>query len=148
MGWAMSIADILRHKTGDAAGVVTVNPAATVTAALAALAEHNIGALLVVDDGGLRGILSERDIVRRLAATGATTLDEPVSNLMTTDVVTCGPRDAVDAIAETMTARRIRHMPVLDGEQLVGIVSIGDVVLNRIRQLEQDRGQLEQYIAG
>lgn len=145
----MSIADILRHKSGGgAAGVVTVDPTVTVTAALATLAEHNIGALLVVDDGGLRGILSERDVVRRLAVAGAGALEEPVSELMTADVVTCSPRDAVDAIAETMTSRRIRHMPVLDGDELVGIVSIGDVVLSRIRQLEQDRGQLEQYISG
>lgn len=143
----MSIADILRHKSGSG-DVVTVDPSVTVTAALSTLAEHNIGALVVVDDTGLRGIVSERDIVRRLAATGAGALEQPVAELMTSDVVTCAPHDAVDAIAETMTARRIRHMPVLDGTELVGIVSIGDVVLSRIRQLEKDRGQLEQYIAG
>jgi CBS domain-containing protein len=115
---------------------------------VAALAEHNIGALLVVDDGELKGVISERDIVRRLASSGEAILDQPVSELMTSDVVTCTISDSVDSIAETMTAKRIRHMPVMDGGRLVGIVSIGDVVLSRIRQLEHDRGQLEQYIVG
>jgi CBS domain-containing protein len=86
--------------------------------------------------------------VRQLGARGAGVLDQPVSTIMTASVVTCTSQDSIDSIAETMTQRRIRHMPVMDGDQLAGIVSIGDVVSHRMRQLEKDRGQLEQYISG
>ena len=146
----MKISDILRHKhTAPGSGVVTSAPSDTVTALLAALAEHNVGALVVVDPSGsaVTGIVSERDIVRRIAEHGADVLDRPVSAIMTTGVVSCASSDSVDSIAETMTTRRIRHMPVIDNGALTGIVSIGDVVSSRIRQLEQDRGQLEQYIS-
>lgn len=145
----MKISDILRHKSG--ADVVTIVPTDTVTTLLAALAEHNIGALLVTDGdagGSVVGIVSERDVVRRIAASGASVLEQPVSEIMTTSVLSCTSEDAVDAIAVTMTERRIRHMPVIDDDSLVGIVSIGDVVSSRMRQLEQDRGQLEHYISG
>jgi CBS domain-containing protein len=147
----MKIADILRHKASAAGGtvpVVTIEPTGTIADVAAALAEHNIGALLVVNDGNLEGVLSERDIVRQLAASGSAILDRSVGELMTRDVVTCSSNDTVDSIAETMTQKRIRHMPVVDHGDLIGIVSIGDVVLSRIHQLEQDRGQLEHYIAG
>jgi CBS domain-containing protein len=147
----MKIADILRHKA-SAAGrdvpVVTIGPSGTIADAASALAENNIGALLVVEDDKLAGVVSERDIVRHLATSGAAVLERPVADLMTRDVVTCSTSDSIDSIAETMTAKRVRHMPVLDRGELIGIVSIGDVVLSRIRQLEQDRGQLEHYIAG
>jgi CBS domain-containing protein len=93
-------------------------------------------------------VVSERDVVRRLGTDGAALIDRPVRDIMTTDVFVCSSGDTIDAIAETMTARRVRHMPVVDGDRLVGIVSIGDVVSHRIRQLEKDRGQLEQYISG
>lgn len=147
----MKIADILRHKASTAGRdvpVVTIGPTGTISDVVSALAENNIGALPVVDDGSLAGVVSERDIVRHLATSGAAILNRPVADLMTRDVVTCSTSDSVDSIAETMTAKRIRHMPVLDRGELIGIVSIGDVVLSRIRQLEHDRGQLEQYIAG
>lgn len=147
----MKIADILRHKASTAGPnlpVVTIEPTATVSDVASTLAEHKIGALPVVSGGTLEGVISERDIVRHLAASGAAVLDRPVAELMTRDVVTCSSGDSVDSIAETMTAKRIRHMPVIDGGELIGIVSIGDVVLSRIRQLEHDRGHLEQYIAG
>ncbi|MGI8677866.1 MAG: CBS domain-containing protein [Jatrophihabitans sp.] len=143
----MNISDLLRRKTrGD--GVVTIAPSDTVTTLVAALAEHNVGALPVADDGRVMGIVSERDVVRHVAKHGAAVLDRPVAEIMTTSVVSCTSGDAVDDIAETMTSRRIRHMPVIDDDELIGIVSIGDVVSSRIRQLEQDRGQLEQYISG
>jgi CBS domain-containing protein len=145
----MNISDILRHKStigGDA--VATLAPTDSVGALVAALAEHNVGALVVVDAGAVTGIASERDVVRRLAADGAAVLDQPVSAIMTTSVQSCSSDDSMDAIAETMTERRIRHMPVIDQGKLTGIVSIGDVVSSRIRQLEHDRGQLEQYISG
>jgi CBS domain-containing protein len=144
----MNISDILRHKGSD---VITIAPSETVTALLAQLAEHNVGALLVRDtDAGspVVGVVSERDVVRRLADRGAELLNAPVADIMTSVVVSCASKDSIDSVAETMTERRVRHMPVIDDEQLVGIVSIGDVVSSRIRQLETDRGQLEQYISG
>jgi len=141
----MKISDILRHK-GSA--VVTIAPTGAVTTLLSELTEHKIGALVVVDGSTVIGIVSERDVVRRLDESGAAVLDGTVNDIMTTDVVSCGSQDSVDSVAETMTERRIRHMPVIDDGALQGIVTIGDVVSSRIRQLELDRGQLEQYITG
>jgi CBS domain-containing protein len=144
----VNIADILRHKqSGDRADVITIDPGETVTALLAKLAEHNVGALLVSDGEPVAGIVSERDVVRRIAARGAAVLDETVRDIMTTSIFSCSSKDSLDSIATTMTERRIRHMPVIDDGELVGIVSIGDVVSARMRQLEKDRGQLEQYIS-
>jgi CBS domain-containing protein len=147
----VNISDILRHKSADPthdSAVLTIAPVETVATLLAALAEHNVGALVVVEDADVAGIVSERDVVRRLAERGAEMLDATVSEIMSTEVVSCASKDKVDSVAETMTERRIRHMPVIDDGELVGIVSIGDVVSSRIRQLETDRGQLEQYIVG
>ncbi|PRX97366.1 CBS domain-containing protein [Allonocardiopsis opalescens] len=144
----MRIADVLRSK-GSA--VATVAPETTVRQLLARLAEHNIGAVVVVEEGTEAppaGIVSERDVVRRLHEQGAGLLDRPVSEIMTTSVVTCGPDDTVDSLTITMTEGRFRHLPVLDGGRLVGIVSIGDVVKSRISQLEHDHQQLEAYITG
>jgi CBS domain-containing protein len=153
----MKISDVLprkfRHPGSD---VVTVLPNMTVRELLSVLAEQGIGAVVVVEQGGgdpegtvaVEGIVSERDIVRRLDESGAGVLDAPVSQIMTTAVVTCGPEDELDAVAATMTERRIRHMPVVESGRLVGLVSIGDVVFSRMHQLEVDRGQLEQYITG
>jgi CBS domain-containing protein len=142
----MKISDILRHKGGT---VVTIEQSRPVSELLANLAEHGIGALLVVDESAaVVGIVSERDVVRQLHARGAAVLDGPVGEIMTNVVHTASSNDSVDSVAETMTERRIRHMPVIDDGELRGIVSIGDVVSIRIRQLETDRGQLEQYITG
>ncbi len=141
----MRIADLLRHKGSE---VATVPPGLSVTGLLDDLARHNIGAVVVVDDTDtLVGIVSERDVVRRLNERGAELLTVPVSDIMTTQVVTCGPDEGLDSLAAIMTERRIRHMPVVEDGNLVGIVSIGDVVKSRIRQLESDREQLESYIA-
>jgi CBS domain-containing protein len=146
---ALKISDILRHKKATSrAAVVTIAPTDTVTELVAALAEHNVGALIAVDGDRVVGIVSERDVVRRIAEQGPAVLDASVDTIMTTSVVSCSSGDAVDSIAETMTERRIRHMPVIDQDELVGVISIGDVVSSRIRQLETDRGQLEQYISG
>jgi CBS domain-containing protein len=142
------IADILRHKGSS---VVAVAPDDTVNTALARLAEHNIGAVLVLTgdaEPGVAGIVSERDIARQLHARGSGLLTEPVSAIMTGNVISCRSTDSVDSVAAAMTERRVRHMPVLDDGRLLGIVSIGDVVLSRMRQLEQDSRQLEQYITG
>jgi CBS domain-containing protein len=145
----MIISDILRWKaSATTADVFTIAPTDSVTALLAALAEHNVGALVVTDGGQVFGVVSERDVVRRLAEHGRDALEQRVEQLMTTEVVACTSQDQIDRIAELMTTRRVRHMPVMDGGRLTGIVSIGDVVSHRMRQLEQDRGQLEHYISG
>ncbi len=141
----MKISDILRYKGTD---VITTTPAQSVAEVAAILAEHRIGALVVVEGETVSGIVSERDIVRGLAERGAGILECAVREVMTSPVVTCTSADTVDSVAEQMTERRSRHMPVVDGEQLSGVVSIGDVVSSRMRQLEHDRGALEHYISG
>jgi CBS domain-containing protein len=141
----MQIADVLRGKlTGP--DVATTTPAATVGELLALLAHHNVGALPVVEGAELVGIVSERDVVRRLHERGRALLDATVGDLMTTDVVTCSPRDRAADLARVMTERRIRHLPVCDAGRLCGIVSIGDLVKARIDQLENEREQLASYI--
>ena len=140
----MRIADILRAK-GDQ--VATVPPQATVRDLLAALAGHNIGAVVVSPDGAvIEGIVSERDVVRRLHEHGAALLDSPVSAIMSSPVRTCAPGDAVEGLRRVMTEHRVRHLPVVDGGRLAGIVSIGDVVKSAIDQLETEREQLVGYI--
>jgi CBS domain-containing protein len=137
------IADVLRTK-GSA--VATIDPDVPVSELLRALAEHNIGAIVVVGSSGVAGSVSERDVVRRLHEAGADLLSSPVSAIMTADVFTCSPSDTVDSLTVVMTERRFRHVPVLSDGQLVGIVSIGDVVKSRIGQLEQSQDQLQAYI--
>jgi CBS domain-containing protein len=141
----MQIADVLRGKaTGS--DVATTTPAATVGELLALLHRYNVGALPVVDGGELVGIVSERDVVRHLHERGRALLDATVGDLMTSDVVTCSPRDRAADLARVMTERRIRHLPVCDDRGLIGIVSIGDLVKARIDQLENEREQLASYI--
>lgn len=141
----MRIADLLQRK---GATVATVSPGATVAELLAGLARHNVGAMVVVDaEGGIAGIVSERDVVRKLNDHGPSVLQGPVADIMTTMVASCTPDDPVDQLSVVMTERRIRHVPVLDGGRLAGIVSIGDVVKIRMEQLEQSQEQLEAYIA-
>jgi len=141
----MQIADVLR---GKAVGpdVATTTPSATVTELLALLHRYNIGAVPVVDGGQLVGIVSERDVVRQLHERGRDLVDATVADLMTSDVITCSPRDKAADLARVMTERRIRHLPVCDDRGLVGIVSIGDLVKARIDQLENEREQLASYI--
>ena len=141
----MNISDILRYKGGD---VLTITPTDPVASVAAKLAEHRIGALLVMDGETVAGIVSERDIVRGLAEKGASVLDMPARELMSSPVLTCSSADSVDTVAETMTQQRCRHMPVVDKGRLSGVVSIGDVVSSRTRQLEHDREALEHYISG
>lgn len=142
----MRISDILRNKGNQ---VVTVAPEETVRDLLASLAAHNVGALVVSADGeAIEGIVSERDIVRHLQRRGAGLLDAPVSSIMTADVHTRGPDDAVDDLSELMTRRRIRHVPVVADGRLEGIVSIGDVVKARLDELQFERDQLTNYITG
>lgn len=145
----MKISDILRNKPEHrGADVVTIPPDGTVRELLALLAEHGIGALVVTDGAATVGVVAERDVVRHLHRMGTDVLDAQVAQIMPRGVLSCRLDDDVDTIAATMTEQRTRHLPVLEGGALVGLVSIGDVVSSRMRQLEQDRGQLEQYIAG
>ena len=135
---------MVRRKGGN---VVTVRTDASVTELLGLLAEHRIGAVVVSDDGeSVHGIVSERDIVRHLQTDGAALLDAPVSQIMTSDVHTCSPEDSLDDLSAAMTERRFRHVPVVVDGKLYAIVSIGDVVKNRIDDLQAERDQLRTYI--
>jgi CBS domain-containing protein len=139
----MRIADVLRNKGSV---VATVSPETTVTELLAGLAEQNIGAMVVLGPNGLAGIVSERDVVRKLHERGAELLTRPVSEIMTSLVATCTPRDSVDDLSVLMTQNRVRHVPVVEEGQLAGIVSIGDVVKTRMEELETEQEQLQAYI--
>ena len=142
----MLIEHILQRKGRD---VVTVAADEIVTRAVAVLGEHNVGALVVAsDEGEIVGILSERDVVRALAADGPAILQRRVSDLMTAEVTTCGPRATVDELMSVMTERRIRHIPVVDEQGLAGIVSIGDIVKTRIGELETETETLHDYLSG
>lgn len=141
----MLIADILRAKGSS---VVTCGGTDTVTSLLARLADHKIGAVVVTEGTRIVGIVSERDVVRAINRSGPAVLSAPVSDLMTSPVICAAPGDSINDIASQMTNRRIRHMPVQVSGELAGIVTIGDVVAARIRELEQTRGQLENYITG
>ncbi len=140
----MLIGTILR---GKGSGVTTVTPESTVRELLAQLAERNIGAVVVSADGAtITGIVSERDVVRRLHDRGAAILDEPVSTIMTADVRTVGPGDNVEELRKAMTTHRVRHMPVVENGVLIGIVSIGDVVKSAIEELETEKASLVDYL--
>ncbi len=140
----MKIHDVIHAKSTQA--VVTISPDATVRELVALLAEHNVGALVVSEDGErVSGIVSERDVVRRLHADEAV-LDTAVRQIMTADVRTCGGNDGLTDLMQTMTEHRIRHVPVVADGKLTGIISIGDVVKNRIGELEFERDQLDSYV--
>ncbi|HVU72177.1 MAG TPA: CBS domain-containing protein [Mycobacteriales bacterium] len=140
----MRISDVLRTK---GSGAHTISPDAYVTDLIAELAEHHVGALVVSGDGStVAGIVSERDIVRRLHSAGAEVLQWRVAEIMTVDVHSAAPETLVEDLAREMTERRIRHVPVVVDGALVGIVSIGDVVKNRIDELQTERDQLEAYV--
>jgi CBS domain-containing protein len=140
----MRISDVVRRK---GTVVVTVRSDDTVERLLALLEEHKIGALVVSDDGEtVSGIVSERDVVRHLHHDGAEILRAPVSQIMTSDVKTCTPDVPIEELARTMTDHRIRHIPVLVDGRLHAIVSIGDIVKQRIDELQAERDQLVGYI--
>lgn len=127
--------------------VVTVRPDATIWEVMALLDRHSVGALVVSQDGQQpEGIISERDIVRQLHAKGAAVLEGPVSELMVKDLLTAGPEDDVESLMGVMTTNRIRHVPVLSEGELVGIVSIGDVVKQKVDSLQDDNRALYDYI--
>jgi CBS domain-containing protein len=137
---------LIGHK-GDR--VVTVAPDASVAEAVALLAHHGIGAVVVSEDGRtIAGVLSERDVVRHLAAEGASALNLAVERVMTTAVETCGWETTTDELVVLMTERRFRHVPVVEDGGLVAIVSIGDVVRARMDDLVAERDDLQAYVAG
>jgi CBS domain-containing protein len=136
----MKVGDILRAKGNR---VVTVAPHITIDALAHRLMLERIGAVPVVDDSGrVHGIVSERDLVTGLAQNGKALGEKTVDALMTTNVVTCGPDASVKEVMQLMTARRVRHIPVVDREKLVGIVSIGDIVKNRLDDMEMETNVL------
>jgi CBS domain-containing protein len=126
--------------------IESVEPDATLSAAIKVLAERRIGAVLVMNGGRLEGILSERDIVRVLGERGARVLDEPVSAAMTRKVVSCRQADTVAAIMEMMTLGKFRHLPVIEEGMVVGLISIGDIVKWRVREYELEQEALRDYI--
>ncbi|HEX6256022.1 MAG TPA: CBS domain-containing protein [Euzebyales bacterium] len=143
---SVRVSVILDRKGAD---VATIPPDATVIDALRALADHDVGALVVSAAGDtVDGIISERDIVRRLADEGEATLHAPVKAVMTADVRTCGPDETSDAVMEAMTRHRGRHLPVVVDGRLAGIVSIGDVVKARIDELTFEKESMQSYISG
>jgi CBS domain-containing protein len=139
----MTVRSILNTKGHQ---IMSVEPDAKMTAAIKLLGEKKIGAVLVMSQSRLEGILSERDIVRVLSERGAGVLDEPVSSVMTRKVVTCRETDTVAELMETMTTGKFRHLPVVDNGKVVGLISIGDIVKRRVQEYETEQEALRDYI--
>jgi CBS domain-containing protein len=140
----MNVKTILAAKGGD---VVCIEPTATLEAAAQLLSRHRIGAVVIRGAGGrLAGILSERDIVRALSEHGAAALTLPVGQVMTREVLTCAENDSIADIMERMTSGKFRHLPVVSGGKLIGLVSIGDVVKQRVEEVERESEALRDYI--
>jgi CBS domain-containing protein len=140
----MHVKAILAGKGGQ---VINARPGETIAAVAARLATNKIGALVVLDEADLLvGILSERDIVRALAKHGEGTITMTAGELMTRPVQSCQPEDTIDHVMHVMTHRRFRHMPVLEDGQLIGIISIGDVVKHRLELSEMEVDSLRQYV--
>ena len=139
----MTVRSILDSKGHQ---VLSVEPDAKLAAAVEVLGERKIGAVLVMSEGRVEGILSERDIVRVLAERGAGVLDEPVSTVMTRKVVSCRESDTVAGIMEMMTLGKFRHLPVVEEGRVVGLISIGDIVKRRVQEYETEQEALRDYI--
>ncbi|MEP4195418.1 MAG: CBS domain-containing protein [Aliishimia sp.] len=143
----MRVHQILKSKADDA--VVTVPPSTTIREAADVLAKRKIGTVVISDDGqSARGILSERDIVRELAQRGAGILTESVETYMTSKLFTCTRDHAADDVLSTMTSKRFRHMPVVEDGQLIGLITLGDVVKARLSELAMEKDALEGMIMG
>jgi len=141
----ISIRQLLKGKGPE---VWSISPESSVYEALQLLAENNIGALLVLRNGQLVGVVSERDYARKVVLHGKTSMKTPVQEIMTGEVVTVGSENTVEEAMAIMTDKHIRHLPVLDGEEIVGVVSIGDLVKAIIADQEFAINQLENYISG
>jgi CBS domain-containing protein len=143
----MLVSQILKSKADD--GVVTVPPGTTIAKAAETLSARRIGALVVSQDGKrVAGILSERDIVRELGRRGPACMADTVDSIMTARIIGCGRGDATDDVLQKMTDGRFRHMPVMEGEEMVGLISIGDVVKARLMELAAEKDALEGMIKG
>lgn len=141
----MNVAQLLGDKGHD---VVSVQPHRTLAEAVKILSERRIGAVVVTGaDGALVGVLSERDIIRAMAEGGAAALDGPVSRAMTAKVVTCRLQTSLDELMEIMTSGRFRHVPIIENDRIAGIVSIGDVVKQRVAEIEAESRAMRDYIA-
>ncbi|HIB66246.1 MAG TPA: CBS domain-containing protein [Phycisphaerales bacterium] len=140
----MNVEVILKTKGAD---VTTISSSGTLASAVTLLCEKKIGAVVVVDNGRVRGILSERDIIKSINVAGAEAMDLPVAQVMTSNVITCTRSDTLDQLMDAMTGGRFRHIPVIEEDELIGIVSIGDVVKHRIAETEMEAEQLRLYIA-
>ncbi|WP_159621985.1 CBS domain-containing protein [Ruania rhizosphaerae] len=142
----MRISEVIRRKGSS---VVTVSPQASVADLLAVLDDHNIGAVVVSEDDGqsVAGIVTERDVVRHLHTRGAEVLGVAVGEVMTAEVYTCVPEDELEVLGRVMTERRIRHLPVVVDGKLEAIVSIGDIVKNRLDELQSERDSLVDYVS-
>jgi len=140
----MLVSQILRSK---GVTVFTVSPTETIAAVASLLHTRRVGVLVVLDAERVAGIVSERDVVRALAEGGAAALGQPISGVMTRDVLFAAPGETVDSLLTRMTDRRIRHLPVCLKERLVGIVSIGDLVKSKISEVEAEASGLKAYIA-
>jgi CBS domain-containing protein len=139
----MTVRSILNTKGHQ---IMSVEPDAKLSTAIKLLGEKRIGAVLVMNQGRIEGILSERDIVRVLGGRGAAVMEEPVSNVMTRKVVSCKETDTVAEIMEMMTTGKFRHLPVVENGRVVGLISIGDVVKWRVREYETEQEALRDYI--
>jgi CBS domain-containing protein len=139
----MTVRSILDSKGHE---VLSVEPEAKLAAAVKILGEKKIGAVMVMSQGRIEGILSERDIVRVLAERGAGVLEEPVSAVMTSKVVSCRQSDTVAGIMEMMTSGKFRHLPVIEDGRVVGLISIGDIVKRRVQEYETEQEALRDYI--
>jgi len=139
----MTVRSILDNKGHQ---IQSIDPDAKLSAAIKILGERKIGAVLVMNQGKLEGILSERDIVRVLGESGARVLEEPVSSVMTRKVVSCRQADTVAGIMEMMTIGKFRHLPVLEEGKVVGLISIGDIVKRRVQEFENEQEALRDYI--
>jgi len=139
----MTVQAILDIKGHD---IVSVTVDTRLSDAIALLSEREIGAVMVMKEGRIEGILSERDIVRVLGMRGAAILEEPVGAAMTSKVVTCRGSDTASAIMEKMTNGKFRHLPVIENDRIVGLISIGDVVKWRVHEYEQEQETLRDYI--
>ncbi len=142
----MNVEIILKTKGNE---VATTKPDATLAAVAGELSKRRIGALVVSSDGkSVDGIISERDIVRAVADSGAEALAKPVSTAMTSDVFTCSRHDSMEELMKTMSQKRIRHLPVTEDGSLCGMISIGDVVKYRLEEVEYEAEALRGFIAG
>lgn len=142
----MIVRQILGLKTGT--DIVTIGPNSSIAEVARLLSERRIGAVVVAETDMPLGILSERDIVRELGRRGEGCLKDQAEALMTRDLVTCGPEETADQVLEKMTQGRFRHMPVMEGEKMVGLISIGDVVKARLSELSMEKHALEDMIKG